>query len=108
MAEERDAIEHALAEARARRAEAARPVNARLLGQYDKVRTRRRGAAVFALHHFTCGNCDTAIPTQRRAAMAAGAIEVCESCGVLLHAPRSAAATAGAEARAAGATAALR
>lgn len=106
-AEERDAIARELDGARARRAEAARPVNARLLWQYDKVHARRRGPAVFALHHFTCGNCDTAIPTQRRAAMTAGAIEVCESCGVLLHAAPPAAA-AGAEPTVAGATAALR
>jgi hypothetical protein len=79
-------IEAQLATAREGRAGLARAVEPRLLMKYDRVRGRRRGPAVFALHHFTCGNCDTAIPTQRRAGLLAGAIEVCESCGVLLYA----------------------
>lgn len=93
---EREAVERELTGARAGRASLARAVEPRLLGRYDRVRGRRHGPAVFPLHHFTCGNCDTAIPTQRRAGMASGAIEVCESCGVLLYAvPASATATAG-------------
>ncbi len=94
--EERAAIERELAEARAGRAALAGHVEPRLLQRYDRVRSRRRGPAVFALHHFTCGSCDTAIPTQRRAGMQAGTIEVCESCGVLLYAaPAPAASPAG-------------
>jgi predicted nucleic acid-binding Zn-ribbon protein len=84
---QRTAIEREIAGARAGRDALARVVDPRLLSRYDRVRTRRHGPAVFPLHNFTCGSCDTAIPTQRRAAMLAGAIEVCESCGVLLYAP---------------------
>lgn len=83
---ERQAVERELVGARAARAALARHVEPRLLQKYDRVRSRRRGPAVFALHRFACGSCDTAIPTQRRAGMAAGSIEVCESCGVLLYA----------------------
>ncbi|MDF1502194.1 hypothetical protein [Roseisolibacter sp. H3M3-2] len=83
---ERSEIERELGDARTARAALARHVETRLLARYDRVRSRRRGPAVFPLHHFTCGNCDTAIPTQRRAGMTAGNIEVCESCGVLLYA----------------------
>ena len=84
---QRAALEREIAAARAGRDSLARVVEPRLLSRYDRVRSRRHGPAVFPLHNFTCGNCDTAIPTQRRAGMAAGAIEVCESCGVLLYAP---------------------
>jgi predicted nucleic acid-binding Zn-ribbon protein len=91
---QRAEIERELKAARGGRDALARAVDARLLSKYDRVRGRRHGPAVFALHNFTCGNCDTAIPTQRRAGMAAGAIEVCESCGVLLYAPAPAAAAA--------------
>jgi predicted nucleic acid-binding Zn-ribbon protein len=84
--EQRAAMERDIAAARGGRDALARVVDPRLLSRYDRVRSRRHGPAVFPLHNFTCGNCDTAIPTQRRAGMAAGAIEVCESCGVLLYA----------------------
>jgi uncharacterized protein len=51
------------------------------------VRTRRRAETVFPLRGPSCSACDTAIPTQRRAAMAAtGALEMCEGCGALLYA----------------------
>ncbi|MGZ8456552.1 MAG: zinc ribbon domain-containing protein [Gemmatirosa sp.] len=79
-------IERQLSTSREGRDVLARAVEPRLLSKYDRVRGRRRGPAVFALHHFTCGNCDTAIPTQRRAGLLSGAIEVCESCGVLVYA----------------------
>jgi hypothetical protein len=84
---ERQVLERELVGARQARAGLARHVDARLLQKYERVRSRRRGPAVFALHRFACGSCDTAIPTQRRAGMLAGTIEVCESCGVLLYAP---------------------
>ena len=93
---EREAIDRELADARAGRASLARVVEPRLLMKYERVRGRRHGPAVFPLHHFTCGNCDTAIPTQRRAGMAAGNIEVCESCGVLLYATPATASAGGA------------
>jgi uncharacterized protein len=56
-----------------------------LLGKYDRIRTRRP-KALYALRGESCGNCDTAIPMQRRNLMAVnGAIDVCEACGVLLY-----------------------
>ncbi|MDO8502258.1 MAG: hypothetical protein Q7S20_10480 [Gemmatimonadaceae bacterium] len=56
-----------------------------LLGKYDRIRTRRV-QALYALRGESCGNCDTAIPMQRRNHMAVnGPIDVCEACGVLLY-----------------------
>ena len=56
-----------------------------LLGKYDRIRTRRP-KALYALRGDSCGNCDTAIPMQRRNLMAVnGALDVCEACGVLLY-----------------------
>jgi predicted nucleic acid-binding Zn-ribbon protein len=56
-----------------------------LLGKYDRIRTRRQ-KALYALRGDSCGNCDTAIPMQRRNLMTVnGAIDVCEACGVLLY-----------------------
>src|SRR2546430_2045278 len=69
------------------RAEAARGVNASLLVRYDRIRRGKAPLAVFPLHDGTCGNCFTAVPTQRRALIQRGAtIEGCEACGVLLYA----------------------
>jgi predicted nucleic acid-binding Zn-ribbon protein len=84
---DRAAIEAELATARAKRDEAARAVPRPMLVTYDKVRARRRSETVFPLRGTSCGACDTAVPTQRRAAMAAsGAVEMCEGCGALLYA----------------------
>jgi predicted nucleic acid-binding Zn-ribbon protein len=85
---ERQEIEASLAEARAKRDDAARGVPRSLLARYERIRHRRRGdRAVFPLRGPSCGNCDTAIPLQRRNIMVgSGAIEVCEACGVLLYA----------------------
>lgn len=59
----------------------------KLLSSYERIRDRRQGAALFPVRGLSCGNCDTAIPLQRRNIMADGAtIEVCEGCGVLLYA----------------------
>ena len=56
------------------------------LGKYDRIRGRR-GQALYALRDGSCGNCDTAVPLQRRNLMqASGEIEICEACGVLLYA----------------------
>ena len=61
-------------------------VDAALLQKYDRIRTRRRAQALFALDNGACSCCDTAIPVQRRSRMAtSGGIEVCEACGVLLY-----------------------
>jgi uncharacterized protein len=57
-----------------------------MLGKYDRIRGRRT-QALYALRGGSCGNCDTAIPLQRRNLMSGtGQIEVCEACGVLLYA----------------------
>lgn len=62
-------------------------VNGVLRQKYDRIRTRRRSQAVFALDNGACSCCDTAVPVQRRSIMATtGVIEVCEACGVLLYA----------------------
>jgi predicted nucleic acid-binding Zn-ribbon protein len=57
-----------------------------MLGKYDRIRGKRP-MALYALRGGSCGNCDTAVPLQRRNMMAGtGEIEVCEACGVLLYA----------------------
>ena len=84
---DRAAIEREIAEARRKRDQTARAVPRPVLSKYDRVRSRRRSETVFPLRGQSCSACDTAIPTQRRAAMAAtGALEMCEGCGVLLYA----------------------
>lgn len=84
---DRVAIEREIAEARQKRDGATKAVPRPMLATYDKVRARRRSETVFPLRAQSCSACDTAIPTQRRAAMAAtGALEMCEGCGVLLYA----------------------
>jgi uncharacterized protein len=84
---DRKAIEQEIAEARTKRDQTARAVPRAMLSLYDRVRSRRRSETVFPLRGQSCSACDTAIPTQRRAAMAAtGSLEMCEGCGVLLYA----------------------
>ena len=57
-----------------------------MLGKYDRIRGKRT-QALYSLRGGSCGNCDTAVPLQRRNLMSAsGQIEVCEACGVLLYA----------------------
>lgn len=87
---DRVAIETELTAAHTKREETARAVPRPMLARYDKVRTRRRSETVFPLRGTSCSACDTAIPTQRRAAMAAsGSVEMCEGCGALLYAAES-------------------
>ena len=84
---ERAEIETQIAEARAKRDRTAQAVPRSMLAKYDKVRSRRRAETLFPLRGPSCSACDTAIPTQRRAVMAAsGTIEMCEGCGALLYA----------------------
>jgi predicted nucleic acid-binding Zn-ribbon protein len=84
---ERVSIEKEVAAAQRKRDTAANTVPPKMLSTYDRVRARRRSETVFPLRGPSCSACDTAIPTQRRAAMAAtGALEMCEGCGVLLYA----------------------
>jgi predicted nucleic acid-binding Zn-ribbon protein len=87
---ERSEIDASLDAARAERAGKTGGVSRALLGKYDRIRTRRT-QALYALRGESCGNCDTAIPMQRRNQMAVnGPIEVCEACGVLLYRASSA------------------
>jgi len=82
---ERAEIDASLEEARAAREEKTAGVPRPLLGKYDRIRTRR-AKALYPLRGESCGNCDTAIPMQRRNHMAVnGPIDVCEACGVLLY-----------------------
>jgi len=84
---ERGEIEVELGLARAKRDRTAQAVPKPMLGKYEKVRSRRRAETLFPLRGPSCSACDTAIPTQRRAVMAAsGTIEMCEGCGALLYA----------------------
>lgn len=69
------------------REEASRAVNPALLARYDRIRRGKAPLAVYPLHGSSCGNCFTAVPTQRKALIQRGAtIEGCEACGVLLYA----------------------
>ena len=78
-------IDASLQAARAQRAGKTGNVSRTLLGKYDRIRTRRV-QALYPLRGESCGNCDTAIPMQRRNQMAVnGPIDVCEACGVLLY-----------------------
>jgi predicted nucleic acid-binding Zn-ribbon protein len=83
---EREAINGELTTARAKRADAAKLVPDDLRNKYDRIRGRKRVEAVFAMSGMSCGNCDTAIPMQRRHVMNnTGAIDLCEACGVLMY-----------------------
>lgn len=85
IAKERSEIEEALASAKTDRNGKTSGVPRSLLGKYDRIRTRRTHA-LYPLRGESCGNCDTAIPMQRRNQMAVnGPIDVCEACGVLLY-----------------------
>jgi predicted nucleic acid-binding Zn-ribbon protein len=65
---------------------AARAVNGGMLARYERIRRGKAPLALFALHGGSCGNCFTAVPTQRKALIQRGAtIESCEACGVLLY-----------------------
>ena len=82
---ERIEIEASLGTARSERDGKTDGVPRPLLGKYDRIRTRRT-QALYPLRGESCGNCDTAIPMQRRNHMAVnGPIDVCEACGVLLY-----------------------
>ncbi len=87
---EQTEILESLDTARRARSEKTSGVPRPLLGKYDRIRTRRP-KALYALRGDSCGNCDTAIPMQRRNLMAVnGALDVCEACGVLLYRGESA------------------
>jgi len=86
-AKERAVIEKELAAARAIRNERASHVSKGILLKYERILSRNTSNVLYPLRGQACGRCDTAIPMQRRNAIAAGrAIDVCEACGVLLYA----------------------
>lgn len=86
VAAERAMVDGELAVARQARAALAGKVPAPLLSKYDRIRGRKRVEAVYAMRGMSCGNCDTALPMQRRHVMTAtGVIELCEACGVLMY-----------------------
>ena len=88
IADEQRAAEDELTQARAKRSSAASLVSRGLLSRYERIRSRDGSGALFPLRGSACGRCNTAVPLQRRNAIAAGrAIEVCEGCGALLYAP---------------------
>jgi predicted nucleic acid-binding Zn-ribbon protein len=71
----------------AERAGATRAVAPALLARYERIRKGKTPQALFALHGGSCGNCFTAVPTQRKGLIQRGTtIETCEACGVLLYA----------------------
>ncbi len=80
----KDALNEKLGAARSIRDKKSTGIPRSLLAKYDRIRGRKP-QALFPLREGSCGNCDTAIPLQRRNMMAGtGQIEVCEACGVLL------------------------
>lgn len=86
-AAERAEIEAELAKARSIRTERAAHVPKNILLKYERILSRNTSNVLYPLRGQACGRCDTAIPMQRRNAIAAGrAIDVCEACGVLLYA----------------------
>lgn len=87
LAGRRDAIAAERERGLAERAAASGAVNGAVLARYERIRRGKAPQALFALHGGSCGNCFTAVPTQRRALIQRGAtIETCEACGVLLYA----------------------
>ncbi len=86
LAGRRDAIVGERETAVRARETAAAAVSAAMLARYERIRRGKAPLALFALHGGSCGNCFTAVPTQRRALIQRGAtIEACEACGVLLY-----------------------
>jgi predicted nucleic acid-binding Zn-ribbon protein len=83
---ERAELTQQIASAKSARAAAAAKVPRNLTSNYDRLRSRKRDRAVFPLSGNSCGNCDTMLATQGRAAMSKGGIAVCEGCGVMLYA----------------------
>ena len=86
LAGRRDAIVAERERAVRAREAAAGAVGAGMLARYERIRRGKAPLPLFALHGGSCGNCFTAVPTQRRALISRGAtIEACEACGVLLY-----------------------
>lgn len=86
LAEARQALEKARAEASDVRSASASAVEKSLLVRYDRLWSSRTSTVVVALRGDACGACFTAIPRNRRSQIRAGThIEACEGCGVILY-----------------------
>ena len=86
LAEARQALEKARAEAGDVRSASASVVEKSLLVRYDRLWSSRTSTVVVALRGDACGACFTAIPRNRRSQIRAGThIEACEGCGVILY-----------------------
>lgn len=84
---ERASLEAELATAQRARAAVADRVPPPLRAKYDRIRSNRHSAVIFALEGGACGACETALPLQKRSMMLSQrTIDVCEACGVLLYA----------------------
>ena len=84
---EQNEIEEKLRDLRTKRQAAAQRVPRSMLSKYERIHTRRGGQSVFPLRGLSCGNCDVAIPLQRRSVLVSrGELDTCEGCGVLLYA----------------------
>jgi predicted nucleic acid-binding Zn-ribbon protein len=89
IAADRTKLEGELADLRTARQQKANKIARPLLSTYDRIRSKKRVQALFPMTGASCGNCDTAIPLQRRTQMiATGKMEICEGCGVLLYAEK--------------------
>lgn len=87
IANARRQLEAELRDAHSKREDIARRISRGVLMKYERIRGSKRTHALYPLRGLSCGHCNTAIPLQRRNAMAGGgSIEVCEGCGVLLYA----------------------
>ncbi len=85
IAADRISLQERIQVERSKRDGTAQRVSRVLLAKYDRIRTRHRDGAIFPLRGPSCGNCDTAVPMQRRnVMMQRQTIEVCEGCGVLM------------------------
>ena len=84
---EQHQLEEKLRDLRTKRQAAAQRVPRSMLAKYERIHTRRGGRSVFPLRGLSCGNCDVAIPLQRRSVLVSrGELDTCEGCGVLLYA----------------------
>jgi hypothetical protein len=89
IAVDRVRLESELTTLRAHRQAKAKGIARQLMSTYDRIRSKKRVHALFPIHGASCGNCDTAIPLQRRTQMVSSdKTEVCEGCGVLLYAEK--------------------
>lgn len=76
-----------LANARTRRAAILPQIDARLLGQYEKLAKTRGGRALARVENRVCQGCRVELPTSAHAPLAADAPGLCPHCGRILFWP---------------------